>query len=118
MKDRIKIDSRNGVFAAYIAQPETLPAPGVVVLHEVFGVNADIRKHCDELAKQDFTAVAPDLFWRQEPGVDLSVTIGVRPRGEFPLQDWLVPVAYQDFPPELLPAGLRLRATPFTRWAR
>jgi len=74
MKNRIKIDGRNGVFAAYIAQPETLPAPGVVVLHEVFGVNADIRKHCDELAKQDFIAVAPDLFWRQEPGVDLSVT--------------------------------------------
>src|ERR1700741_2717165 len=74
MKDRIKIDGRNGVFAAYIAQPETLPAPGVVVLHEAFGVNADIRKHCDELAKQDFIAVAPDLFWRQEPGVDLSVT--------------------------------------------
>jgi carboxymethylenebutenolidase len=74
MKDRIKIDSRNGVFAAYIAQPETLPAPGVVVLHEVFGVNADIRKHCDELAEQGFIAVAPDLFWRQEPGVDLSVT--------------------------------------------
>jgi carboxymethylenebutenolidase len=74
MKNRIKIDGRNGVFAAYIAQPETLPAPGVVVLHEVFGVNADIRKHCDELAEQDFIAVAPDLFWRQEPGVDLSVT--------------------------------------------
>ena len=74
MKDRINIDGRNGVFAAYIAQPETLPAPGVVVLHEVFGVNVDIRKHCDELAEQGFIAVAPDLFWRQEPGVDLSVT--------------------------------------------
>jgi dienelactone hydrolase len=51
-----------------------LPAPAVVVLHEVFGVNGDIRKTCDELAEQGFIAVAPDLFWRQEPGVDLSVT--------------------------------------------
>jgi dienelactone hydrolase len=41
---------------------------------ELFGVNADIRKHCDELAEQGFLAVAPDLFWRQEPGVDLTVT--------------------------------------------
>jgi hypothetical protein len=39
-----------------------------------FRVNADIRKTCNELAEQGFIAVAPDLFWRQEPGVDLSVT--------------------------------------------
>ena len=37
-------------------------------------MNADIRKTCDELADKGFIAVAPDLFWRQEPGVDLSVT--------------------------------------------
>jgi len=37
-------------------------------------VNADIRKHCDELAEQGFLAIAPDLFWRREPGVDLNVT--------------------------------------------
>jgi carboxymethylenebutenolidase len=59
---------------AYIVRPKVLPAPAVLVLHEVFGVNTDIRKHCDELAEQGFIAVAPDLFWRQEPGVDLSVT--------------------------------------------
>src|ERR1700689_3567564 len=74
MNDRITIEGRNGSFGAYIARPKTLPAPAVVVLQEVFGVNADIRKHCDELAAQGFVAVAPDLFWRQEPGVDLSVT--------------------------------------------
>ena len=74
MKDRITIEGRAGGFGAYIARPKTLPAPAVVVLHEVFGVNADICKTCDELAEQGFLAVAPDLFWRQEPGVDLSVT--------------------------------------------
>jgi carboxymethylenebutenolidase len=74
MKDRITIEGRDGAFGAYIAWPKTLPAPAVVVLHEVFGVNADIRKTCDELAEQGFLAVAPDLFWRQEPDVDLSVT--------------------------------------------
>jgi len=74
MKDHITIKGRDGAFGAYIARPKTLPAPAVVVLHEVFGVNADIRKTCDELAEQGFIGVAPDLFWRQEPGVDLSVT--------------------------------------------
>jgi len=74
MKDPITIEGRDGSFGAYIARPKTLPAPAVVVLHEVFGVNADIRKTCDELVEQGLIAVAPDLFWRQELGVDLSVT--------------------------------------------
>jgi carboxymethylenebutenolidase len=74
MTDRITIEGRDGAFGAYIARPKALPAPAVVVLQELFGVNADIRKTCDELAEQGFVAVAPDLFWRQEPGVDLSVT--------------------------------------------
>jgi hypothetical protein len=74
MKDHITIEGHDGAFATYIARPKTLPAPAVVVLRELFGVNADIRKTCDELAEQGFLAVAPDLFWRQEPGVDLNVT--------------------------------------------
>ena len=74
MKDRITIGGRDGAFGAYIAPLKVLPAPVVVVLHEVFGVNSDIRKTCDELTEQGFIAVAPDLFWRQEPGVDLTVT--------------------------------------------
>ena len=65
MKDRIGVEGRDGLFNAYIARPKTLPAPAMVVLQELFGVNADIRKHCDELAEQGFLAVAPDLFWRR-----------------------------------------------------
>lgn len=72
--DRLKIEGRDGTFGAYLARPNSLPAPAVIVLHEVFGVNDDIREHCDKLAEQGFLAVAPDLFWRLEPGVDLSVT--------------------------------------------
>ena len=74
MKDQITIEGRDGAFAAYIARPKTVPAPAVVVLQELFGVNADIRTHCDELAEQGYLALAPDLYWRQEPGVDLNVT--------------------------------------------
>lgn len=72
MKDQITITGKDGTFGAYVARPTASPAPAVVVLQELFGVNADIRKTCDELAQQGFLAVAPDLFWRQEPGVDLS----------------------------------------------
>lgn len=62
-------------FDVYVSRPgETRARPVIVVLHEVFGVNADIRSTCDELAQAGFLAVAPDLFWRQERGVDLSVT--------------------------------------------
>jgi len=74
MGDRITIEGQDGAFNAYIARPKIMPAAAVVVLQELFGVNADIRKTCEELAEQGFVAVAPDLFWRQEPGVDLNVT--------------------------------------------
>jgi len=73
MEDKIVVESPDGTFKAYIARPAKLPAPAVIVLQEVFGVNADIRATCDELAAQGFIAMAPDLFWRQEPGVDLNV---------------------------------------------
>src|SRR4029077_7970115 len=74
MKDRITIKGRDGAIGAYTTRAKALSAPAVVVLQELFGVNADIRKTCDELTEQGLIAVAPDLFWRQEPGVDLSVT--------------------------------------------
>src|SRR5271168_3079098 len=73
MKDHMTVKGKDGTFTAYIARPAELPAPAVIVLQELFGVNSDIREKCDELAEQGFLAVAPDLFWRQEPGVDLSV---------------------------------------------
>ena len=73
MEKQIVIESPDGTFGAYISRPATLPAPVVVVLQELFGVNADIRATCDELAAQGYIAIAPDLFWRQEPGVDLDV---------------------------------------------
>ena len=70
----IHVKGHGGTFSAYIARPGTSPASAVVVLQELFGVNADIRQHCDALAQEGFLAVAPELFWRQESGVDLNVT--------------------------------------------
>jgi carboxymethylenebutenolidase len=74
MNGQITIEGQDGSFEAYVAKPSALPAPAVVVLQEVFGVNADIREHCDEIARQGFIAVAPDLYWRQEPGVQLDAS--------------------------------------------
>jgi carboxymethylenebutenolidase len=73
MENQIVIKSPDGTFRAYISRPASMPAPAVVVIQELFGVNADIRATCDELSAQGFIAIAPDLYWRQEPGVDLEV---------------------------------------------
>jgi carboxymethylenebutenolidase len=62
MENQIVVESPDGTFRAYISRPTSLPAPAVVVLQELFGVNADIRATCDELAAQGFIAIAPDLF--------------------------------------------------------
>jgi carboxymethylenebutenolidase len=74
MGEYITITTDDGAFRAYVARPNARVAPSVVVLHEVFGVNADLRQTCDELAGRGFLAVCPDLFWRQTPGTDLGVT--------------------------------------------
>jgi carboxymethylenebutenolidase len=59
-------------FNAYLAVPAMSPAPGIVVLQEIFGVNADMRAVADDLAAQGYLAIVPDLFWRQQPGIELN----------------------------------------------
>ncbi len=69
----IQIPSADGQsFMAYVATPKTTPAPGIVVIQEIFGVNEGMRQKCDWLAREGFLAVCPDLFWRLEPGVRLT----------------------------------------------
>ena len=63
-----------GVFAGYLAVPETTPAPGIVLLPEVYNTNAHIRSVADGYAEAGFVVIAPDVFWRQEPGQYLSYT--------------------------------------------
>jgi carboxymethylenebutenolidase len=72
MSKYITVETPDGSFQAYVARPSTLPAPAIVVIQEIFGVNADLRDTCDELAAQGYLALSPDLFWRMEPGIDLS----------------------------------------------
>jgi carboxymethylenebutenolidase len=72
MSNHLDVTTPDGAFSAYVARPVAASAPAIVVLHEVFGVNADLRETCHELADKGYIAICPDLFWRQEPGVDLS----------------------------------------------
>lgn len=61
-----------GSFFAYLAEPKARPAGAVVVIQEIFGVNAAMRATCDWLAAMGFLAVCPDLFWRIEPRIDIT----------------------------------------------
>lgn len=59
-------------FGAYVARPASAPKAAIIVIQEIFGVNAGIRRKCDRLAEEGYLAVAPDLFWRLEPGIELD----------------------------------------------
>ena len=61
-----------GQFGAYVALPAAGYGPGIVVLQEIFGVNEYLRNVCDWYAAHGFVALCPDLFWRQEPGIQLT----------------------------------------------
>jgi carboxymethylenebutenolidase len=72
MSDYIDINTPDGSFHAYRVLPAVTPAPVVVVLQEIFGINADMKETCRWLAQQGFIALCPDLFWRDEPGLSPS----------------------------------------------
>lgn len=59
-------------FDAYMAAPDGPPKAAIVVIQEIFGVNAGIRGKCDRWAELGYLAIAPDLFWRLERGVELD----------------------------------------------
>lgn len=70
----VTIKGANGEFMGYLSAPDG-GGPGVIVIQEIFGVNPWLRGVCDMLAEQGFMALAPDLFWPIEPGVQLDATV-------------------------------------------
>jgi carboxymethylenebutenolidase len=72
MGETTTITTSDGSFSAYVARPAKAKAPAVVVIQEIFGVNAVMREITDGLAAQGYLAICPDLFWRIEPGVDIT----------------------------------------------
>jgi carboxymethylenebutenolidase len=61
-----------GTFRGYLAKPEKGSGPGILLLQEIFGVNAYIRNVADYYAEEGYVVLAPDLFWRLDPGVELD----------------------------------------------
>jgi carboxymethylenebutenolidase len=61
-----------GSFSAYLATPKSGKGPGIVLIQEIFGVNKVMRDLADGFAAQGHTVMCPDLFWRQEPGIQIT----------------------------------------------
>ena len=68
----ISIEGSDGSFGSYLAIPESGTGPGLLVIQEIFGVNQVMRDLCDNFAEQGYIAACPDLFWRIEPGIQLT----------------------------------------------
>ena len=62
----------DGEITAYVARPQGTPRSAIIVVPEIFGVNAGIRSKCDDWAGLGYLALAPDIFWRFAPGVELD----------------------------------------------
>ena len=71
MGRRVTIKGKDGSFGAYAADSKA-SGPAIVVIQEIFGVNKVMRDTCDWLAGEGYAAVCPDLFWRIEPGIDIT----------------------------------------------
>jgi carboxymethylenebutenolidase len=68
----ISIQGADGSFGGYLASPASGHGPGVIVIQEIFGVNGVVRQICDAHAARGRFAFAPDLFWRLEPGIQIT----------------------------------------------
>ncbi|KOY00920.1 dienelactone hydrolase family protein [Pseudomonas nunensis] len=68
----IEIDSPEGKFGAYLAIPHTQKGPGIVLIQEIFGVNEHIRSVVEQYAADGYLVIAPDLFWRSGPRIELG----------------------------------------------
>lgn len=70
---KIKATDGSGAFSAFISLSEKADkAPALVVIQEIFGVNKNMREICAEFSRQGYVAICPDLFWRRQPGIQLT----------------------------------------------
>ena len=67
----VRVPLRDGELGAHLALPDRTPAGVIIAIMEIWGVNDTMRVHAGEFAEAGFVCLVPDLFWRQEPGVEL-----------------------------------------------
>jgi len=73
MGQTVTLDAADGgSFTAYLSLPSSQSGPGIVLLQEIFGVNANMRAVADAYAEEGYVVLVPDLFWRLEPNVELG----------------------------------------------
>lgn len=73
MSNNISISTPQGEqFTGYLATAKAGKGPGIVMVQEIFGVNKSIREAADRFAQAGYTVLAPDLFWRLQPNVDIT----------------------------------------------
>ncbi|CAM2340300.1 dienelactone hydrolase family protein [Burkholderia vietnamiensis] len=77
----IDIPTGSDSFGGYLALPKRGTGPAVVIIQEIFGVNAHIRAVADQYAADGFVALAPDVFWRTQPRVELTYDGADRDKG-------------------------------------
>jgi carboxymethylenebutenolidase len=68
----IWIDIGHEGLGGYLALPESGSGPGMVLLQEIFGINRHMREVADYYAEEGYVVLAPDLFWRMQPRVELG----------------------------------------------
>ena len=104
------VASHGGTMDAYLALPPGGRGPGLLLLQEIFGVNAHIRAVADQYALAGFVVLAPDVFWRQAPRVELgyegedrqrAMALATAPHGAEVLSDLQAAVAALRARPEV-----------------
>ena len=92
----IDIPTGNDRFGGYLALPKRSNGPAVIIIQEIFGVNAHIRAVADQYAADGYVALAPDVFWRTRPRVELAYEGADRDTGIELLQKTDVNLAVAD----------------------
>jgi len=92
----IDIPAGNDSFGGYLALPKGGKGPGIIIIQEIFGVNGHIRDVVEQYALDGYVALAPDVFWRTQPRVELGYVGADRDKGIELLQKTDVNLAVQD----------------------